>query len=63
MLAHSSERAGSCFPQLRGVLLIYKTLKLVLLQEGEKKKIAPCRSVAAGQVTEHDTYRHRNAIL
>lgn len=38
MLPHSAERAGSSFPQLRGALLIYKTLKLVLLQEGKKKK-------------------------
>lgn len=35
MLPRSSGRAGSSFPRLRGARLIYKTLKLVLLQEGE----------------------------
>lgn len=61
-LPRSSEQAGSSFPRLRGELLIYKTLKLVLLQEGERE-IALCRSVAALQVREHDTYRHIKFIL
>lgn len=43
MLPHSSGQAGSSFPRLRGVLLIYKTLKLVLLQE-EKRGDSPVPS-------------------
>lgn len=38
MLPPSSEQAGSSFPRLRGALLIYKTLKLVLLAGKKKHK-------------------------